>query len=78
MKYPFSDLDDIKRRYDTESIPKYASKFLKRRHKRETSWHNPCEEHYYLNSKCYNVLRTASWNCHNNPDIPNSHLYRKW
>ena len=53
------------------------SNFLLRRKKREVPWHNPCEEHYHLNPKCYAELQKASFNCYNNPNFPGSEIYRK-
>ena len=74
--YASLDLDDIRRRRK-DNLPTHVSNFLKRRNKRDVSWHNPCEEHYHLNPKCYTVLQKASFNCHNNSKFQGSEFYRK-
>ena len=76
LKIPSLDLDDIRRRRQ-DKLPTHISNFLRRRNKREVTWHNPCEEHYHLNPKCYAELQKASFNCHNNPRFPGSEFYRK-
>ena len=75
--YASLDLDDIRRRRK-DNLPTHVSNFLKRRNKRDTSWYNPCEEHYHLNPKCYTVLQKASFNCHNNSKFQGSEFYRKY